>query len=208
MLPSRLVQQPKTVMTEKIDQGEVTQLLEQLEQSPDALAQIANLVYDDVRRLARFQRLDQSSGPTLQTTAVVNEAFLKVFSDGSSPNINNRTHLLRLMSRAVRQIIIDYARKRLAKKRGGDVPHSDRDVEALASESESDALRLIEIEAALKRLEAMDPRLVEIIEARFFAGFSTTEIGEILDISTRTVQRELRRASAWLKLELEHNDSS
>lgn len=179
---------------------EVTRLLQAVERDPDSLERLTELVYDDIRRLAHHQQFGSSRSLTLQTTALVHEAFLKVF-DRDLQSIENRSHLIRLMGCAMRQIIVDHARRRLAIKRGGDRVESGLDPDDLAGELD-DARQVLEIENAFEQLERLDPDLAELVAAHFFAGYSTEELAESQGVSRRTVQRQLKRAGAWLSLSL------
>lgn len=184
---------------------EVTRLLQALERDSNSLERLTELVYDDIRRLAHHQQSGSSRSPTLQTTALVHEAFLKVF-DRDMQSIENRRHLIRLMGCAMRQIIVDHARSRLAQKRGGDRTPSGLDPDDLAGNL-TDAAQVLDIERAFQQLERLDPDLAELVAARLFAGYSTEELAESQGMSRRTVQRQLKRANAWLRLSLtEHRD--
>jgi len=183
------------------DQHQVTQLLAHLGDSPDALDRLARLVYDDIHRLARHQRQGFKGGETLRTTALVHEAFLKVFRT-DDPTIHDRSHLMRIMALAMRQIIVDHARRQLAEKRGGDAVHVELD-EQQVSDNRFDAERIMDVEQAIQRLGESDTALADLIAARFYAGLSTEDIADMLGISRRTVQRQLKRANAWLRFELQ-----
>ena len=183
-------------------QTQVTQLLERLGTSPGSLGRLAEAVYEDIHRLAHFQRYQMQAGETLRTTALVNEAFLKVFREGGDLSITNRQHLMRLMVIAIRQIIVDHARRHLAQKRGGDAVHVELDEGQIAA-SHEDATRVLDMEAAIKRLDEMDEELGDLVAARFFAGYTTDELAELTGVSRRTVQRQLQRANAWLRFELD-----
>jgi len=183
-------------------QTQVTQLLERLGTSPGSLGRLAEAVYEDIHRLAHFQRYQMQAGETLRTTALVNEAFLKVFREGGDLSITNRQHLMRLMVIAIRQIIVDHARRHLAQKRGGDAVHVELD-EGQVAASHEDATRVLDMEAAIKRLDEMDEELGDLVAARFFAGYTTDELAELTGVSRRTVQRQLQRANAWLRFELD-----
>lgn len=184
------------------DLHQVTRLLEELETGEGSLARLAELVYKDIHRLAHFQRYQMQAGETLRTTALVNEAFLKVFREGSDSSITNRQHLMRLMAKAIRQIIVDHARRHLAQKRGGDAIHVEFDDGQVAA-SREDAARVLDMESAIQRLGDMDKELGELVSARFFAGYTTDELAELTGTSRRTVQRQLQRANAWLRFELD-----
>ncbi|MCH8476677.1 MAG: sigma-70 family RNA polymerase sigma factor [Wenzhouxiangella sp.] len=187
------------------EQQQVTQLLEHLGESPDALDRLARLVYDDIHRLARHQRQGFKGGETLRTTALVHEAFLKVYRHHDAA-IHDRSHLMRVMSLAMRQIIVDHARRRLADKRGGDAIHVELDEQQVADAC-IDAGRILDVEQAIERLGQTDEDLAELVAARFYAGLSTDDIADILGVSRRTVQRQLKRANAWLRFELQDNAS-
>ncbi|QOC23008.1 sigma-70 family RNA polymerase sigma factor [Wenzhouxiangella sp. AB-CW3] len=181
---------------------QVTQLLERLGSGSGSLERLAEVVYEDIHRLAHFQRYQMQAGETLRTTALVNEAFLKVFREDAQSSISNRQHLMRLMAIAIRQIIVDHARRHLAQKRGGNAIHIELDESQVAA-SHEDAARVLDMEAAIERLGEMDEQLSVLVSARFFAGYSTDELAELTGVSRRTVQRQLQRANAWLRFELD-----
>ena len=183
------------------DQHQVTQLLAKLNESPHSLERLADLVYKDIHRLAHHQRYQMQAGETMRTTALVNEAFLKVFRTDDSA-ISDRRHLMRIMAKAIRQIIVDHARRNLAQKRGGDAIHVELD-EARIPASRDDAARVRDMESAIRRLTDMDEELSDLVSARFFAGYTTDELAELAGVSRRTVQRQLKRANAWLRFELD-----
>ncbi len=180
--------------------GEVTRLLGEIKADSDAVDQIASLVYDDIRKLARRKRLATGPNPTLRTTAVVHEAFVKLFS--GDPRIENRRHLMNLMARVIRQVIGDHARARLAQKRGNDAQREDAEVDQLACDRQ-DAERVLDLERALQKLEEIDPELITLVEGYFFAGHSQDELAEVTASSRRTVQRQLKRALIWLRFEMD-----
>ncbi|TVQ40539.1 MAG: sigma-70 family RNA polymerase sigma factor [Wenzhouxiangella sp.] len=183
------------------DQHQVTQLLAHLGDSPDALDRLARLVYDDIHRLARHQRQGFKGGETLRTTALVHEAFLKVFRHEGT-EINDRSHLMRVMAMAMRQIIVDHARRHLAEKRGGDAIHVELDEQSVGDER-MDAERILDVENAIIRLGETDDALAELVAARFYGGLTTDDIASMQGVSRRTVQRQLKRANAWLRFELQ-----
>lgn len=188
-----------------VTRHEVTRLLQAIEREPDSLERLTELVYDDIRRLAHHQQSGASRSPTLQTTALVHEAFLKVF-DRDLQQIENRQHLIRLMGCAMRQIIVDHARSRLAQKRGGDRTPSGTDPDDLAGNL-ADARQVLDVERAFQQLERLDPDLAELVAAHFFAGYSTEELAESQGVSRRTVQRQLKRANAWLRLAMDNPEA-
>lgn len=155
------------------------------------------LLYDDVRLLARRERRRVSAGNTMQTTALVHEAYLKLLS---AARFNDREHFLRAAALAMRHILINHARDRVADKRGGGVHHLDIDDAPEIGISEANAL--VEINEALGRLAAMSPRLAHIVECRFFAGYTDEQTAKALGLTDRTVRRDWVKARAWLRREL------
>ncbi|KFN49482.1 ECF-type sigma factor [Arenimonas composti] len=164
--------------------------------SPAVLATAAKLVpllMDDLRRRARHERRRVRAGETLRTTALVNEAFLRL---QRSEGWMGELHFLRAAALAMRQALVDHARQKLAEKRGGgrvesldELPHEPFE---LADE------RLVELDEALQRLSQLNPRLTRIIECRFFAGYSEVDTARVLGITDRTVRRDWVKAKAWL----------
>ena len=155
--------------------------------------------YDDLHRIARRHRAGWVGHDTLNTTALVHEAYLKL----ADATVEGRAHLLAVASRAMRQVLANYAEARLAQKRGGGAPHVtyDGDLDG-APFTEAQADRAMALEAALKRLEAMDARAARVVECRFFGGLTVPETAEALDVSEATVARSWRTARAWLRGEL------
>jgi len=157
------------------------------------------LVYDELRRLARGYLRRERPDHTLQPTALVHEAFLRLI-DQSKVNWQNRAHFFGIAARLMRQILINYAEARRAAKRGGsDARVSLNDVGHLAVEQEMD---LVALNEALKNLERMDPQQGRIVELRYFSGLTIEEIAEVMGVSPATVKREWSTARAWLRREL------
>lgn len=185
-----------------LPEHEVTQLLQKIRSAPDLFDQVVPLVYDDLKRIGHNQRKQYASSLTMQTTALVHEAFIKL-KEHSSGEIENRSHLRRLAAMVMRQLIFDYARRQNSQKRGsGQVPVELED-DRVADADAADRDLVLAIERILDQMEQSNPRMAEIVSARFFAGYSIEEIAEMLDLSGRTVSRDLTRARAWLKTELE-----
>ena len=185
-----------------LPEHEVTQLLQQIRSEPDLFDQVVPMVYDDLKRIGHNQRKQYASSLTMQTTALVHEAFIKL-KEHSSGEIENRAHLRRLAAMVMRQLIFDYARRQNSQKRGsGQVPVELQD-DRVADVDAADRDLVLAIENILEQMEASNPRMAEIVSARFFAGFSIDEIADMLGLSGRTVSRDLTRARAWLKTELE-----
>jgi RNA polymerase sigma factor (TIGR02999 family) len=163
-----------------------------------ALEQLMPAVYAELRRLARGH-LARERNQTLQPTALVHEAFIRLVNQ-RSVTWQNRAHFLAIAARLMRRIVMNRARRRSAAKRGGGTP--DVSIEDTAILSDERAADLIALDDALITLAAMDPRQSQIVELRFFGGLSVEETGEILGISPGTVKREWRTAKAWLHSEV------
>ena len=178
-------------------EGAVTRLLAALRRGDrGALDQLMPLVYRELHERAHRQLAAHRPGETLDTTALVNEAYLKLV-DAASAGWQDRAHFFAVASKVMRQIIVDYARRSAAKKRGGRVgaPLLDSREEIAAPVR---AAELVELDEALKDLERLDERLSRIVELRFFGGLSVEEAAEVLDVSPRTVKRDWRKARALL----------
>jgi RNA polymerase sigma factor (TIGR02999 family) len=155
------------------------------------------IFYQDIRRLAQRERRRVSAGFTLQTTALVHEAYLKL---QASAEFNNREHFLRAAALAMRHVLVTHARERLALKRGGGAAQLPlEDAEDVAT---VDDATLLEINDALGRLAKVNPRLAYVVECRFFAGFDDSETAIALGLTNRTVRRDWIKARAWLSREL------
>ena len=155
------------------------------------------LVYEDMVRIARAQLSRNQRGNTLDTRALVNEAYLKLERAGF--DYANRTHFYATVACAMRQVAIDYARSRLAERRGGDAVFVD--IDALADHPlpvDAQAEQLIAIDAALTKLAALDERLVKVVEMRFFVGLQMDEIASALGVAKRTVERDWEKARSFL----------
>ncbi|HUF46971.1 MAG TPA: ECF-type sigma factor [Vicinamibacterales bacterium] len=180
--------------------GDVTELLLAHGRGrADAMDQLVPLVYQDLRRVARSQLRRLRVGETLDTTGLVHEAYLRLV-DQTRATWHDRGHFLAVSAIAMRQVLIDYARERSREKRGGGVVHTAFDDQAAAATV--DAGRLLEIDLALEKLGRHDPRLVRVVECRYFAGLSEHETAEALGVSLRTAQRDWLKARAWLRQEL------
>ena len=165
-----------------------------------ALDALLPRVYDELRVLARARLRRHRPGETLNTTAVVHEAFLKL-TTGDSPSFEDRAHFFALAARAMRFVLISYARERTAQKRGGaqtDLPLDTNLALEASSTAEAEALDLLSLDAALDRLTAVSERLAEVVEYRFFGGLSYEEVAEATGRSVPTVKRDWRRARAYL----------
>lgn len=183
------------------DAVEITRLLDEIRQSPDQFERLIPLLYKDLKRVGHNQRLAFGglAAPTLQTTALVNEAFLKL-QGRLHEKVENRLHFKRLMAKVMRQLLVDYARHQAAAKRGG--PYADEEWTDRAGAVAEDSDFMLSLEVSLERMEQQAPRQAEVMAASIFLGCTAIEIAEMLDVSERTVRRELQKGRAWLSLEL------
>lgn len=166
----------------------------------EAFERLVPLVYQDLRRIAHRQLARHRPGSTLDTTALVHETYLKLV-DQTRGSAVDRSHFFALSARAMRQIIVDYARRRHAAKRGGGkVPVT---LDRVQVPVEEQAELVLAIDGALERLTALNERLTRVFECRFFVGLTEEETADALDLSLRTVQRDWMKSKAWLRTELE-----
>jgi RNA polymerase sigma factor (TIGR02999 family) len=190
--------------------GTVTRLLSELDNgSPTALDELFPLVYQELRAFAHQQRRRWDGDTTLGTTALVHEAYLKLVG-GARIGAHSRLHFLRIAAAAMRHILCNYARDRRAAKRGGDAPRLSLEVLGdaagqLTFSSEQSGM-LLDLDDALHRLEAVDPRLSQLVECRFFGGLTIEDTAAALGVSPATVKRDWALARAWLFRELEPED--
>lgn len=169
---------------------------------PAALDALVPLVYEELRFLARRQLGRFRPDRTLNTTALVHEAYLKLV-DANGSRYRDRRHFFTVAALAMRQIVVDYARRRRAQKRGSNAPHrvlEELDGSALPIDAQARALMVLD--GALTRLARVDERLVRVVELRFFGGLSVKETAAVLDVSTATVKRDTRAARAFLQREM------
>ena len=175
---------------------EITQLLMNWSQGDKAaLDQLVPLVYPELRRLAKRHMARESPEHTLQTSALINEAYLKLIDQQSVP-WQNRSHFFAVAAQVMRHILIDHARRQHYDKRGAGAQHIPLDEAAIVQQGR--AAQLVALDEALNALADLDPRRSQIIELRFFGGLSAEEIAEVMKISPATVQREWQAAKAWL----------
>lgn len=164
---------------------------------------LTEALYADLKRLAHSQRGRVSAGGTLQTTALVHEAWLKLMRGG---RWDSREHFMNSAARAMRHILVDHARQRLASKRGGGVRADSLDDQTAAEDAvllRGEAPeQVVALNRALERLARLSPRLEQVVECRYFAGYSELETAELLGLTERTVRRDWVKAKAWLFREI------
>jgi len=167
-------------------------------------AELMPQVYDELRRLAANYLRNERPGQTLQATALVHEAFLRLSREKNQP-WKNRTHFLAIAALSMRQILVQRARARHAEKRGGENAERITLDESVVADQTADApggIDVLALDAALEKLAALDPQQAKIVELRYFGGLTVEEAAESLDISPATVKRHWTIARAWLKKEL------
>lgn len=187
----------RTVMS--ASPGEVTRLLIAMQDGqPDAEARLLTLVYDELRRLAAGYMRRERPDHTLQATALVHEAYLKLA--GQTVTWQSRAHFFGVAAQIMRRILVDHARACHAEKRGSGQAKVSLDNALLLSTAESG--ELLDLDNALTRLAEIDAHLARVVELRYFAGMSVSETAEVMGCSTRTVNRDWRAAQAWLRREM------
>jgi RNA polymerase sigma factor (TIGR02999 family) len=174
------------------------------EGNQNALQRLTPLVYAELRRLAHHYMAGERTGHTLQSTALVHEAYLRLV-DSSRVRWQNRAHFFAVSSQLMRRILVDFARSRQYAKRGGKAPMLSLDEVAIVSD---DCAELAALDDALNALAALDPRKSQVVELRFFGGLSVEETSEVLKVSAETVMRDWRLAKVWLRRELRRGQSS
>jgi RNA polymerase sigma factor (TIGR02999 family) len=179
---------------------EVTQLLIAWSNGDqESLDRLVPMVYDELRRIARRYMEREPVGHMLQTTALVNEAYLRLIEQ-KEVKWQNRAHFFAISAQLMRRILVSMARARHADKRGGEARQVSLDEAMVVSEER--AAELVALDEALNELAALDPRRSRVVELRYFGGLSVEETAEVLKISPDTVMREWKRAKAWLYAEL------
>src|SRR6266581_3448989 len=190
--------------TPSVSPQRVTELLVHWSDGDDAaLAELTPLVYEELRRLAHRHMGGQRPDHTLQTTALVNEAYLRL-ADQTNPRWQNRAHFFAVAARAMRQILVSYARSHRAQKRGGGGLKVELDETAIVSPELSK--EIVDLHEALERLVTLDSRKAQVVELKYFGGLNHDEIAEVLKISTVTVRRDWMFAKTWLYDELQNAD--
>jgi RNA polymerase sigma-70 factor (ECF subfamily) len=179
---------------------EITDLLQAWSNGDsEALAKLIPLVDRELKKIAHAYMLREKPGNTLQTTALVHEALIKLL-EGEKIDWRSRRHFYALVAKRMRQVLIEHARARLAAKRGGGIEPTELDESILLTTEMSE--ELVMLDEALEKLEQIDDRKAKVVEYRYFGGFTNEEVAELLDIAPSTVDREWRLARSWLKREM------
>jgi RNA polymerase sigma factor (TIGR02999 family) len=187
---------------------EITRILSAFEQGdPAAAQQLLPLVYEELRRLADQRLAQEKPGQTLQATALVHEAYLRLVADerrGSAPaGWNSRGHFFAAAAEAMRRILVDKARRKQRRRHGGGLRQQPLEGNEPAVASPVDAIDLLALNEALDRLEAASPRRARLVKLRYFAGFTLPEVAAMLGIARSTAEADWTYAKAWLKREME-----
>ena len=185
-------------MIEPIERDIRTRIEDAVHARPLELARLMTELQAELRQVARIQRRRNAASETLSTTALINEAYLR-FSN--SPELFaqiDREHFLAIAARSMRHILINYARERVALKRGAGVVVESLDTDVDAASDFAEATRLLELDDALNRLEQARPRLAQVVQLRYFGGLGEAEVAAVLGLDVSTVQRDWTKARGWL----------
>jgi RNA polymerase sigma factor (TIGR02999 family) len=178
------------------DVTEFTRILSTAQDDPSAAVQLLPLVYDELRRLAAHRMANESAGHTLQPTALVHEAWLRLTAGDASAEFANRAHFFAAAAEAMRRILIERARRKGAEKRGGDWQRIDLDKVEIATDADDDTLLLVN--EALEKLAREDADAAEVAKLRFFGGLTLEEAAQVLGVTKRTADRYWAFARVWL----------
>jgi RNA polymerase sigma factor (TIGR02999 family) len=185
--------------------SEVTRILTEIEKGdPQAAEQLLPLVYDELRKLATEKMAQEKPGQTLEATALVHEAYLRLVDVSQVQHWNSRGHFFAAAAEAMRRILVDNARSKKAQRRGGGRRRAEVEIAELPAQQESP--KLLDLDDALTKLEQQHPSKAEVVKLRYFAGLSIREAAEALGISTATADRYWAYARAWLQREMNAAD--
>jgi RNA polymerase sigma factor (TIGR02999 family) len=184
---------------------DVTRVLSAIEAGdPHAAEQLLPLVYDELRQLAAQKLAQEKSGQTLQATALVHEAYLRLVGQGEAQHWDSRRHFFAAAAEAMRRILVDSARRKRSRKRGGGRTRQELDPSCIAAPEVSEDL--LALDEALNKLAASEPQVVELVKLRYFAGLTIKQAAEILGVSCRTADSYWAYARGWLLQELQGPD--
>ncbi len=180
--------------------GQITRLLDRAREGDRSVAdELMSLVYNELRRLAQQYMASERPDHTLQATALVNEAYVRLVGSECGP-WQNRAHFFAVAAVVIRRILVQHARAAASLKRGGDWRRTELDVNTVGARTTNE--QILAVDEALERLAKLDPQKARLVELRYFAGMTTEEMAESLDVSPRTIAREWDVARAWLSREL------
>lgn len=187
--------------------SDVTQILDQIKRGdPSAAEQLLPLVYDELRKLAAVKLANEKPGQTLQATALVHEAYLRLIGGDQTPNWNSRGHFFGAAAEAMRRILVENARRRQRVRHGGGRIRLDLDFTPPSSKERDD--ELLALNDSLDRLASEEPAAAEVVKLRYFGGLTTRQAAEALGISPRTANRHWAFAKAWLFKDLRTEENS
>jgi RNA polymerase sigma factor (TIGR02999 family) len=199
----QLLVQPTPPADTLVGMSEVTRLLDAAAAGDSSAAsELLPLVYDELRKLAAVRLADEKPGQTLQPTALVHEAYVRLVGPGESQRWDGRGHFFAAAAEAMRRILVEAARKKGSAKRGGGLVRHELD-EGDAVVEPGDPDRLLALDEALTKLAASEPELAKLVELRFFTGLGVEEAAKALGVSPRTVKRDWSYARAWLRREMD-----
>jgi RNA polymerase sigma factor (TIGR02999 family) len=196
---------PRAYLAILIRMSDVTRILSQIQQGDRAAAnQLLPIVYQELRRLAASKLARECAGQTLQATALVHEAYVRLVDQSSPQEFDGRGHFFAAAAEAMRRILVERARQKASAKRGGDLDRIDlSDVELASLPLACDDL--LSLDEALQKLERLHPRKCQLTKLRFFAGLTIAEAAQALGVSVSTAEKEWAYARSWLRLEMEGN---
>jgi RNA polymerase sigma factor (TIGR02999 family) len=186
--------------------SDVTRILSAIEQGdPRAAEQLLPLVYDELRKLAAHKLAQEKPGQTLEATALVHEAYIRLVDGNQAQHWNSRGHFFAAAAEAIRRILIDQARRKKSHKRGGDLER--KPLEEVEISAPQPAVDLLAVNDALEKFERIDKAAADLVKLRYYAGLTLPQAAEALGISSSTADRQWAYARAWLHAELRENDS-
>lgn len=189
------------------NQTEITELLRRVGSDAKAADELMPLVYGELHRLASEMMRGERRDHTLQATALVNEAFVRLLGPGgASIEWKDRAHYLRTAARAMRRVLVDHARARKADKRGGDMAREQVTIDDRAAPGQAETAEVLSLHEALESLGAEHPRMAQVVELRFFGGLTIEQAARVLEVSTGTVEGDWSFARAWLKKTMSAQD--
>ena len=186
--------------------NDVTQILSRIESGDSTAAeQLLPLVYDELRRLAAYRLTQEKPGQTLQPTALVHEAFLRLTDGDQAQHWKSRGHFFGAAAEAMRRILVDQARHKRSQRHGGNFQRIE--LSSVEPTVQSNQLDVLALDEAIQQLSARDPRAAEVVKLRFFAGLTVSEAAQALAVSDATAENDWAYAKSWLKLQLSADDS-
>jgi RNA polymerase sigma factor (TIGR02999 family) len=180
--------------------SDVTRILSQIEQGdPAAAEKLLPLVYDELRKLASVKLAQEKPGQTLQATALVHDAYIRLVDVEKAQHWNSRGHFFAAAAEAMRRILIDQARRKLSLKQGGDLERTELELDCITAGEPSDPAELLAVHEALEGLAKKSPRKAELVKLRYFLGCTLPEAAELLGIAAATAEDDWTYARAWLR---------